>query len=62
MAAIVSSTKPASFVVSECSATWTPVSSATARQASMAAGVEPQSSWSLNPEARRPQLLEERLA
>ncbi len=51
MAARVSSTKPASFMVSLWSATWTPSSSATRRQASMAAGVDPQSSWSLKPAA-----------
>ncbi|SLI02253.1 Uncharacterised protein [Mycobacteroides abscessus subsp. abscessus] len=51
MAARVSSTKPASFKVSECSATCTPEASATRRQASIAAGVEPQSSCSLKPEA-----------
>jgi hypothetical protein len=36
--------------VSECRATWTPLASATRRQASIAAGVEPQSSCSLKPE------------
>ena len=45
----VVSTKPASFSVSVCSDAWTPASSLTRRQASMAAGVEPQSSWSLKP-------------
>ena len=51
MAPSVSSTKPASLSVSEWSATWTPAASATVKQASMAAGVEPQSSCSLKPEA-----------
>src|ERR671932_2230416 len=49
IAARVSSTNPASFKVSECSATGTPLRPATVRQASMAAGVEPQSSCSLKP-------------
>src|SRR6266849_5927059 len=46
-----SSTKPASFSVSVWMATCTSISSATERQASMAAGVVPQSSWSLRPMA-----------
>ncbi len=51
IAARVSSTKPASLSVSECSATCTPAASATRRQASIAAGVDPQSSCSLKPAA-----------
>ncbi len=51
MAARVSATKPASLSVSVWMATWAPVSSQTLRQASMAAGVAPQSSWILNPRA-----------
>ena len=47
----VDSTKPASLRVSECRATCTPVSSATRRHASIAAGVLPQSSCSLKPDA-----------
>ncbi len=47
----MSSTNPASFSVSVCSAAWTPASWQTRRQASIAAGVEPQSSCSLNPDA-----------
>ena len=41
MAASVSSTKPASLRVSECSATCTPAASATVRHASIAAGSIP---------------------
>ena len=51
MAAIVSSTKPASLSVSVWMATWTSYSSATRRLQSIAAGVVPQSSWSLRPQA-----------
>ncbi len=51
MAASVDSTKPASFSVSVWIVTCTPAASATLRQASMAAGVVPQSSCSLKPEA-----------
>jgi hypothetical protein len=47
----VDSTKPASFKVSVWMATCTPDASATRRQASIAAGVVPQSSCSLNPPA-----------
>ena len=47
----VSSTKPASFSVSVWIATCTPDASATRRQASIAAGVVPQSSCSLKPPA-----------
>ena len=47
----VSSTKPASFSVSVWIATCTPEASATRRQASIAAGVVPQSSCSLKPPA-----------
>ncbi len=47
MAARVDSTKPASLRLSECSATCRPQSSAARRAASMAAGVEPQSSCTL---------------
>ena len=46
-----SSTNPISLRVSECRATCTSASSATRRQASMAAGVVPQSSCSLKPAA-----------
>ena len=46
---MVSSTKPASFSVSVWIATGTSNRSATARQQSIAAGVVPQSSWSLRP-------------
>src|SRR5919197_985177 len=46
-----SSTKPASFSVSVWIATWTSYSSATPSAQSMAAGVVPQSSWSLRPMA-----------
>ena len=49
MAARVEATKPASLRVSVWMAAWIPDSSHTRRQASMAAGVEPQSSWSLKP-------------
>ncbi len=49
MAARVSSTKPASFNVSVWMASWAPLDSHTVRQASMAAGVAPQSSWILKP-------------
>lgn len=45
----VSPTKPASFRVSEWTASWTPDSSHTSRQAEMTAGVAPQSSWILKP-------------
>ena len=48
-AAMVSSTKPLSFSVSVWIATWVSVSSATARQQSIAAGVVPQSSCSFRP-------------
>ncbi len=51
IAAIVSSTKPASLRVSVWMASWTSSSSATRRLASMTAGVVPQSSWSLSPQA-----------
>ncbi len=51
IASIVDSTKPASLSVSVWMATCTPDSSATRRQASIAAGVVPQSSCSLNPPA-----------
>ena len=47
MAATVDSRNPASFSESECSATCSPCSSAARRAASMAAGVEPQSSCTL---------------
>ena len=50
-AATVFSTKPDSFKVSVWMATAVSVSSATFRQLSMAAGVVPQSSWSLRPQA-----------
>src|SRR5215831_18604833 len=50
-ARIESSTKPASFRVSVCIATWTSCSSATPSAVSMAAGVVPQSSWSFSPMA-----------
>ena len=50
MAAMVSSTNPASFSVSVWMATWTSNSSATRRQASMAAGVVPQSSCNFRPQ------------
>ena len=48
-AATVSSTKPDSLSVSVWMATCVSVSSATVRQLSIAAGVVPQSSWSLRP-------------
>src|SRR4026208_2545184 len=48
-AAIDASTKPDSFSVSVWIATCTSIFSATARQLSIAAGVVPQSSWSLRP-------------
>src|SRR3984893_10262807 len=48
---MVSSTNPVSLRVSECSATCTPAASATVKQALMAAGVDPQSSCSLKPDA-----------
>src|SRR5215472_12172069 len=51
IAAIVSSTNPASFSVSVWIATWTSYSSATRRLRSMTARVVPQSSWSLSPHA-----------
>src|ERR1700712_3783376 len=51
IAARVSSTKPASFRVSECRFACTPEASATLRHASMAAGVVPQSSCNLKPAA-----------
>ena len=51
MAATVSSTNPASLIVSVWMATWTSKSSATFRQASIAAGVVPQSSCSFSPHA-----------
>ncbi len=51
IAARVSPTNPASFNVSVWMATWTPVRSATVSEASMTAGVEPQSSCSLRPRA-----------
>src|ERR671914_512549 len=51
MASTVDSRKPASFSVSVWMATCTPDSSATRRQASIAAGVLPQSSCSFNPPA-----------
>src|ERR1700720_1658096 len=49
MAASVCSRKPLSLSVSVCSWTWMSASSATFRQQSMAAGIEPQSSWSFMP-------------
>ncbi len=61
IAAIVSSTNPASLMVSVWMASWTSSSSATRRLASMTAGVVPQSSWSLSPQAPAPDLLPERL-
>jgi hypothetical protein len=51
MAASVDSRYPASFRVSVWIATWTPAAWATVRQASIAAGVVPQSSCNLNPAA-----------
>jgi hypothetical protein len=51
MARIVSSTKPASLSVSVWMHTCTSRRSATVRQQSIAAGVVPQSSWSLRPQA-----------
>lgn len=51
MAASVSATNPASLSVSVWMASWAPVSSQTPRQASITAGVAPQSSWILNPSA-----------
>ena len=48
---MVDSTNPASLSVSVWTAAWTPAASQTRKQASMAAGVEPQSSWSLKPAA-----------
>jgi hypothetical protein len=51
IAASVDSRKPASLSVSVWIATWTPDASATRRHASIAAGVVPQSSCSLNPPA-----------
>ena len=50
-AATVASTKPPSLSVSVWMATWVSVSSATPRQQSMAAGVDPQSSCSFRPMA-----------
>lgn len=50
-AAIVLSTKPDSFSVSVWMRHCTSSSSQTVKQASIAAGVEPQSSWSLSPQA-----------
>ncbi len=47
IAATVDSRKPASLSESECSATWSPNSSAARSAASIAAGVEPQSSCTL---------------
>ena len=49
IASSVSSRKPDSFSVSVCSCTWKSISSATFRQVSIAAGIEPQSSWILSP-------------
>ena len=60
-ARIVSSTKPDSFSVSVWIATCTSISSATERQLSIAAGVVPQSSWSLSPIAPALHLLAQRL-
>lgn len=51
IAARVSATNPASFSVSVWTASWAPLSSQTRRQASIAAGVAPQSSWILKPRA-----------
>ncbi len=51
MALSVSSTNPASLRVSVWMATCAPASSQTVRQWSIAAGVVPQSSWSLKPQA-----------
>ena len=47
IAATVEATKPDSLSESECSATCRPHSSAPRSAASIAAGVEPQSSWTL---------------
>src|ERR1700730_9683571 len=51
MALMVASNDPVSWRGSECSATCTPAASATVKQASIAAGVDPQSSCSLKPDA-----------
>ena len=51
MAAMVSSTQPASFRVSVCSEICTSYLSATFKAWLMAAGVAPQSSWTLRPMA-----------